>query len=365
MDRQILFSPYSLGKLQLKNRIVMAPLRRSRSDNKGNVATSLTAQYYAQRATAGLQISEGCFISRKAIGFINMPAIYTEEQVKGWKLVTEAVHQQEGKIFAQLWHVGRLSHPDLLSGELPHAPSAINPHVKAYTQNGTVATVTPKEMTIEDIRQTIVDFKEAAVNALKAGFDGVELHAANGYLIHQFFVSASNQRKDQYGGSIENRARFLFETLDALKPVIDLERVGVRFNPCAHNLFGMEIDELTIPTFEYIINRLTSYGLAYIHLTEPFTDVNEVPFAVTEVAKHFRPLYQGTLIINKGFNKESATRIIEEGHADLVAFGVLYIANPDLVKRFQIDAPLNNPDPETFYTAGSIGYIDYPSLEAW
>lgn len=364
MEKQTLLTPYIMGTFELKNRMVMAPMTRSRSNNQGNVATSLTAEYYAQRATAGLQISEGTFISPKAVGFINVPAIYTEAQVAGWKLVTEAVHEQYGKIFAQLWHVGRMSHPDLLNGELPHAPSAINPHSKAYTQDGFVDTVVPKEMTIGDIQQTIQDFKNAAANAVKAGFDGVELHAANGYLLHQFLVSASNQRTDEYGGSIENRARILFETLDALKEVIELNRVGIRFNPSSHNVFGMNIDELTIPTYEYIVNRLNDYGLAYIHLTEPFTDVTDVPHAVTEVAKHFRPLYNGTLIINKGFNRETATRIIDEGNADLVAFGVPFIANPDLVRRFEIGAPLNNPDPNTFYTPGTTGYIDYPALTA-
>ena len=311
-----------------------------------------------------MQISEGTFVSPKAVGFINVPAIYSNEQVAGWQLVTKAVHDKGGKIFAQLWHTGRLSHPDLHNGELPHAPSAINPHSKAYTEAGFVDTVTPKEMTKEDIRQTVEDFKNAAANAVKAGFDGIELHAANGYLFHQFFVGISNQRTDEYGGSIENRARFLFEVLDALKGVIAYNRVGIRFNPSAHNLFGMEIDKETIPTFEYIITRLNNYGLAYIHLTEPFTNVSEVPFAVSEVAKHFRPLYNGTLIINKGFTKESANRIIEEGSADLVAFGVPFIANPDLVKRFEIDAPLNTPDSKTFYTTGTNGYIDYPALSA-
>ncbi|WP_020606446.1 alkene reductase [Spirosoma spitsbergense] len=364
MPTQNVLSPYTLSGLTLKNRMVMAPMTRSRSNNEGNVATTLTAEYYAQRATAGLLITEGTFVSPKAVGFINVPAIYSEAQVEGWKLVTQAVHAQDGKIFAQLWHVGRMSHPDLHDGELPHAPSAINPHAKAYTHQGFLDTVTPKEMTVEDIAQTVQDFKQAAANAEAAGFDGIELHAANGYLFHQFFVGASNQRTDQYGGSIENRARILFETLDALNGVIDYSRVGIRFNPSTHNLFGMVIDEQTIPTFEYIIKRLNEYGLAYIHLTEPFTDVSEVPFAAPEVASHFRPLYNGTLIINKGFTKEKADRVIAEGNADLVAFGVPFIANPDLVKRFAIDAPLNEPDPQTFYTTGTLGYIDYPALSA-
>lgn len=363
MENSILFSAYNLPGLELKNRMVMAPMTRSRSDNEGNVPTSLTAEYYEQRATAGLIISEGVPVSTKAVGYINVPGIYSDAQVEGWKLVTHAVHAKGGKIFAQLWHVGRLSHPDFHKGELPHAPSAINPNEKSYTANGFVDTVTPKEMTVEDIKQTIQDFKNGASNALKAGFDGVEIHAANGYLFHQFFNGTSNHRTDNYGGSIENRSRILFETLDEMKQVIDMNKVGIRFNPSMHGFMGMTMDELTIPTFDYIIDRLNGYGLAYIHLTEPFVPVDDVPFAVKEVAKHFRPLYQGTLIINKGFNKETAIKVLENGDADLVAFGVPFIANPDLVKRFQIDAPLNQADQATFYTPGAKGYTDYPALD--
>lgn len=360
MKEQALLTTYQLGPITLQNRMVMAPMTRSRSNNEGNVATAMTAEYYAQRASAGLLITEGTFVSPMGVGFINVPAIYSKAQVEGWKLVTEAVHAKGGKIFAQLWHVGRMSHPDLLDGQLPHAPSAINPNGKAYTHNGFVDTVTPKEMTVEEIRQTIQDFKKAAANAVQAGFDGVELHGANGYLLHQFFVGASNQRTDAYGGSIENRARILFELLDELKAVIDLNRVGIRFNPSSHNLFGMLVDEQTIPTFEYIITRLNDYGLAYVHLTEPFTSVEEVPYAVSGVAKHFRPLYRGTLIINKGFTQETGNRVIEEGDADLVAFGVPFLSNPDLVERFRNNVPLNTPDTATFYTTGAKGYIDYP-----
>jgi N-ethylmaleimide reductase len=363
MENSILFSAYKLADLELKNRMVMAPMTRSRSNNEGNVPTALTAEYYEQRATAGLIISEGVPVSTKAVGYINVPGIYSNAQVEGWKQVTHAVHAKGGKIFAQLWHVGRLSHPDFHHGELPHAPSAINPNEKSYTINGFVDTVTPKEMTVEDIKQTIQDFKNGASNALKAGFDGVEIHAANGYLFHQFFNGTSNHRTDNYGGSIENRSRILFETLDQMKEVIDMSKVGIRFNPSMHGFMGMTMDELTIPTFDYIIDRLNDYGLAYIHLTEPFAPVDHLPFAVTEVAKHFRPLYKGTLIINKGFTKESATQVLTDGDADLVAFGVPFIANPDLVKRFQIDAPLNQADQATFYTPGAKGYTDYPALD--
>jgi N-ethylmaleimide reductase len=362
MSDSKLFQAYKLGDITLKNRMIMAPMTRSRSDNSENVATELTAQYYAQRASAGLIISEGTFVSKKGVGFINVPAIYSAAQTEAWKLVTTAVHEKGGKIFAQLWHTGRLSHPDLHNGELPHAPSAINPNAKAFTNNGFVDTVTPKEMTVEDIKQTILDFKNGAKNAVEANFDGIELHGANGYLFHQFFNGFSNHRTDEYGGSIENKARILFETLDALKGVIDYSRVGVRLNPSMHNAQGMMVDEETIPTHEYIVNKLNDYGLAYVHLTEPFTDVTEVPFAVTEIAKHFRPLYKGTLIINKSFNKESGIKVIEDGYADLVAYGVPFLANPDLVARFQKDAELNTPDQSTFYTATEKGYIDYPEM---
>ncbi len=308
MEKSILFTPYELSGLTLNNRMVMAPMTRSRSNNEGNVATALTATYYEQRATAGLIITEGTFISKKAVGFINVPGIYSDDQVAGWKLVTDAVHAKGGKIFAQIWHVGRMSHPDLHNGELPLAPSAINPHAKAFTNNGFVDTVEPAAMTTQDIQQTIRDFTQAAANAVKAGFDGVELHGANGYAQ------------------------------------------------------GMLVDELTIPTHEYIVKELNSYGLAYLHLTEPFVPVDDVPHAVTKVAKHFRPLYKGTLIINKGFDKAKAIQVLEDGDADLVAFGVPFIANPDLVKRYETDAPLNTPDQATFYVPGAKGYTDYPFL---
>jgi len=362
MDKQILFMPYNLSGTELKNRMVMAPLTRSRSDNEEKVATTLTATYYQQRATAGLIITEGTNVSTNAVGYINVPGIYSEAQVEGWKLVTKAVHDKGGKIFAQLWHVGRLSHPDFHNGELPYAPSAINPHEKSYTQNGFVDTVTPRAMTIEEIKQTIQDFKNAAANAVAAGFDGVEIHAANGYLFHQFFNNCSNIRTDDYGGSIENKARILFDTINAIKDVIALNKVGVRLNPSMHNFMGILMDEETIPTFEYIVKRLNGYGLAYIHLTEPFVPVDDVPFAVTEIAKHFRPLYKGTLIINKGFNKATATKVLEDADADLVAFGVPFLANPDLVKRYKTDAELNKADQQTFYTPGAKGYVDYPAL---
>lgn len=362
MKEQALLQPYDMKGLQLKNRIVMAPMTRSRSDNPEGAATALTAQYYEQRAEAGLIITEGTYVSPEAAGYINVPGIYTDAQVKGWKLVTDAVHKKGGKIFAQIWHVGRISHPDLLDGKLPLAPSALNPNMQTYTFEGFKDTVTPQEMSIADIKRTIEDFRNAGANAVKAGFDGVEIHSANGYLFHQFFNLYSNHRTDEYGGSQENRARLLFEVIDALATVMPLDRVGLRLNPSLHGIQGMMVDEDSIPVHEYIVKRLNDYDLAYLHLTEPFTPVGDVPFAVTEVAKHFRPLYKGTIIINKGFNGESGNKVIAEGDADLVAFGVPFLSNPDLVERIRKQAPLNAPDMATFYTPGPKGYVDYPML---
>ena len=363
MEDQILFSQYNLKDITLNNRMVMAPMTRSRSDNDEKVATELTAEYYAQRASAGLIISEGTFVSPQGIGYINVPSIYTPQQVEGWKKVTQAVHEKGGKIFAQIWHVGAISHPNLLNGELPLAPSAVNPNTQAFTGNGFEDTITPKAMTKEEIQQTIQDFKKAAKNALEAGFDGVELHAANGYLFHQFFSKSTNWRTDEYGGSIENRARFLFETLEALREVIPYHKVGIRLNPTLHNVLGATMDEESIPTFEYIVQKLNEYDLAYLHLTEPFAPIDDLPFAIKNVAKHFRPLYQGTLIINKSFDKDKAIKVLTDGDADLVSFGVPFIANPDLVERYKQNAELNEADSKTFYTPGAKGYTDYPFLK--
>lgn len=359
MSNQNLLKPYTKN-IELKNRVVMAPMTRSRATNKEKAATDeLQGLYYEQRASAGLLITEGSQVSKKAVGYINTPGIYSSEQVEGWKKVTKRVHNKGGKIFIQLWHVGRMSHPDFHNGELPLAPSAINPNEKSYTEEGFKDTVTPKAMTISEIKATIQDFKNAASNAVKAGFDGVEIHSSNGYLFHQFFTATSNTRTDEYGGSIENRSRFFFEVLDEMKQVIPQEKIGVRFNPSLNGLFGITMDEETIPTFEYIIKKLNDYNLAYVHLSEPFTDVSNIPFAVTEIAKHFRPLYNGTLMINSGFNKESGNKVIENGYADLVAYGKPYISNPDLVERFRDNVALAEWDESTFYVPGEKGYTDY------
>jgi len=360
MSKQNLLTPYT-KKITLKNRIVMAPMTRSRADNKGNLPTDeLHGLYYEQRASAGLIITEGAQVSKQAVGYIHTAGIYSDEQVAGWKKVTKRVHDAGGKIFIQLWHVGRMSHPDFHNGGLPLSASALNPEAKSFTLEGFKDTVTPKEMTIEDIKTTVQDFKNAAANAVKAGFDGVEIHSSNGYLFHQFFNGSSNKRTDAYGGSKENKSRFFFEVLDAIQEVIPQEKIGARFNPSLNGLFGMTMDEDTIPTFEYIIKKLNDYNLAYIHLSEPFTDVSEIPYAVSEIAKYFRPLYNGTLMINTSFDKEKGNKIIEDGLADLVAYGKPFISNPDLVERFENNLELADWDQDTFYTTGAKGYTDYP-----
>ena len=245
MSKQPLLLPYK-NNINLRNRVVMAPMTRNRADNEGHVPTDeLHGVYYEQRASAGLIITEGSQVSERAVGYINTPGIYTNAQVEGWKKVTKRVHDKGGKIFIQLWHVGRMSHPDFHDGELPLSASAINPEAQAYTADGFKDTVTPKAMTKEEIKTTIKDFQNAAANAVKAGFDGVEIHSSNGYLFHQFFNATSNHRTDEYGGSIENRARFFFETLDAMKEVIPEEKIGARFNPSLNGIFGTTMDEET------------------------------------------------------------------------------------------------------------------------
>lgn len=361
MTEQPLLEPFTLGDIELANRIVMAPMTRSRANNEFNAPSEdLHVPYYKQRATAGLIISEGSQVSKDAVGYIFTPGIYTSEQVAGWKKVTNAVHEVGGRIFIQLWHVGRISHPDFHDGKLPLAPSAINPNTESFTPDGFKNTVTPKAMTWDDIKTTISDFKKAAKNAVEAGFDGVEIHASNGYLFHQFFNGCSNVRTDEYGGSIENRTRFLFETLDAMKQVIPENKIGIRFNPSMHNLSGMTVDKETLPTFDYIIEKLDKdYDLAYIHLSEPFNDVSKVPYAEPHIAKRYRPKYKGTLMINTGFDQESGNAVIANGDADLVAFGKLFISNPDLVGRFRDHIPTTPWDKDTFYSRGEEGYTTY------
>jgi N-ethylmaleimide reductase len=363
MSDQALLKPIKMGDMELKNRVIMAPMTRNRANNEHNAPTDLHAEYYKQRASAGLIISEGAQISYQARGYINTAGIHLPEQIEGWKKVTDAVHEENGKIFVQLWHVGRISHPDFHNGEKPVAPSAINANAQCFTEEGFKDTVEPRAMTTEEVKETVQDFKRAAKNAVDAGFDGLEIHSSNGYLLHQFFNKSSNQRTDEYGGSIENRARILFEILNAVKVFMPENKIGVRLNPSLHGIFGMEADEETIPTFEYIVKKLNDYDLAYLHLSEPFNDVSEKDFLVSNIAEHFRPLYKGNLMINAGFDQDSGNKVIEEGHADMIAFGKLFISNPDLPVRFKKNAEMQDWDQDTFYAIGKEGYTDYPKLE--
>jgi N-ethylmaleimide reductase len=362
-EKQALLQEYIAGDVALRNRVIMAPMTRNRADNPENAPTDLHTRYYEQRASAGLIITEGSQISKRAVGYLHTAGIHSAAQLAGWKGVTRAVHAKGGKIFLQLWHVGRVSHPDFHHGQLPLAPSAVNPNLRCRTPEGVKQTVFPAAMTVDEIHQTIEDFARGAKNAMDAGFDGVEIHSSNGYLLHQFFNRCSNVRSDDYGGSIENRARILFDVIDAMKTVVPDHRIGLRLNPSAHGIYGMTVDEETIPTFDHIIERLNDCSLAYLHLSEPFTDVSRVSFAEPNIARRYRPMYRGTLMINGGFDREKGNRVIEEGLADLVSFGKLYISNPDLPKRFEINAPLAPWDKATFYTTGEKGYTDYPMVD--
>ncbi|BAO54308.1 alkene reductase [Nonlabens marinus] len=363
-DTQELLKSIKIGAVELKNRVVMAPMTRCRATNEHQAPEQKHVDYYTQRASAGLIITEGSEVSKKARGYPFVAGIFNDAQVEGWKQVVDSVHADGGKIFMQLWHVGRTSLPDYHDGQLPWAPSAVNPETELRNDKGEKKqTVTPHAMSKEEIKQTVAEFGHAAANAKKAGFDGVEIHSSNGYLIHQFFNSQSNIRTDEYGGSNENKARFYFEVLEAVKESWPENRIGSRFNPSLHGVFGIEGTVDTIPFFDYLINRLNDYDLAYIHLSEPFTDVSDVNFLESDIAKHYRPIYKGNLMINSAFDRESGNKVIKEGYADLVAFGKLFISNPDLPHRFELKAETAEWDQDTFYSQGLEGYTDYPTFE--
>jgi N-ethylmaleimide reductase len=320
------------------------------------------AEYYRQRSGAGLIISEGLAVSLMGIGYVDTPGIFSQEQVKAWRPVTHAVHDAYGRIFAQLWHVGRISHPDFLDGHRPLAPSAINPEIQVRTPDGAKKpSVTPKSMTEKEISQTVVQFKEAARNAMDAGFDGVEIHSSNGYIFHQFFSNTANARTDRYGGTIENKVRFFFQTLKAVLQVVPANRVGVRLNPMMHGASRIDVDRDTIPTFDHIVRILNDYNLAYLHISRPFkTPVKNG--IIEDLPRHFRSIYSGHLMMNGGYDRASAEALLKAGNADSVSFGRLFISNPDLPERLRYDHPLAIPDPSTFYSSGLEGYTTYPSF---
>lgn len=357
-----LFTPLTIGTLTLPNRVVMAPLTRNRATPDGDVPNALIAEYYAQRASAGLIISEGTQISPEGKGYIQTPGIYSPEQVAGWKVVTDAVHAKGGRIFAQLWHVGRVSHTSLQpNGQPPVAPSAITAATKVFTPTGFADASPPRALETSEIPRIVADYRKAAENAMAAGFDGVELHGANGYLIDQFLRDGTNKRTDAYGGSVENRTRLLAEVLAALTSVFPASRVGVRFSPFSK--FGDIADSDPVATFSAAIERANEAGLGYVHIIEGDTGASrELPHGADLAV--FRKLAKGAYLANNIYDRESAIAAVETGAADLIAFGRLFIANPDLVERLRRNAPLNEPQPATFYGGGAEGYTDYPTLDA-
>lgn len=362
-----LLSPVQVGPYALPNRIVMAPLTRNRA-GEGNVPGPINATYYAQRASAGLIVSEATQVSPQGLGYPATPGIYSPEQVAGWKLVTEAVHQQGGRIFLQLWHVGRISHPSLQpNGELPIAPSAIAPRGTASTYSGPQPFVTPRALELDEIPGIVESYRQGAQNALEAGFDGVEIHSANGYLLDQFLRDGSNHRTDAYGGSIENRARLLLEVVEAVTGVWGGDRVGVRLSPSG--TFNDMSDSNPKALFTYVADALNRFGLAYLHLVEPRADEaadqwdNSEDSPARLTASYFRSAFKGIIISAGGHDRASGDAAIAAGDADLVAYGRWFISNPDLPKRFALNAPLNPYDRSSFYGGDEHGYIDYPALD--
>lgn len=367
---ELLFQPYKLGTLTLPHRVVMAPLTRSRARQPGNVPTALNACYYAQRASAALIVSEATQVSMQGQGYAWTPGIHSREQVEGWRLVTDAVHQSGGRIFLQLWHVGRISHPSLQPDNmLPVAPSAITPAGNAFIENekgeGQLAPfVRPRPLQIEEMPYLVQQYARGARNALAADFDGVEVHGANGYLLDQFISSGTNHRTDAYGGPVVNRARLLMEVVEAVSEVWGPDRVGVRLSPLG--VMNDISDAKPEATFGTIAQMLNDFRFAYLHIVNPAaaaTEKGETPdTAAQRMLALIREKYRGTLIICGGFDRDTAEAWLEQGKADLIAFGRKFIANPDLPERFRARLPLNADDPTTYYGGGAKGYTDYPSL---
>ena len=362
MSTQPLLTPAKLGRYTLPNRVVMAPMTRSRAYNRDRVPTELHAEYYAQRASAGLIVTEGSQISPQGVGYVYTPGIHSNAQIRAWQKVTAAVHARGGRIFSQLWHTGYVSHPDFHDGALPVSASAVNPRTKSFTPQGLKDTVTPRALETREVRAVIQDYVRAARNAIEAGFDGVEVHGANGYLVEQFLRDSSNHRGDEFGGSIPNRARFLFEIVDGIADAIGADRLGVRLSPA--NTFDVPADSDTRVLYDFVIGALSSYALAYLHLREAQGDLSAIPNMVQNVTAHYRTVYRGTLITNTGYDRERGNAVIARGDADLVAYGVPFISNPDLVERFRAHAPLAQAVKNTFYQGGARGYTDYPPLQA-
>ncbi|MGG7518641.1 alkene reductase [Allorhizobium undicola] len=367
-----LFAPMTLGDINVANRIAMAPLTRNRSPKA--IPLPITATYYAQRATAGLLVTEGTAISRQAQGYADVPGLYTPEAIEGWKAVTRAVHDKGGKIVTQLWHVGAISHTSLQeNGAAPVSPSGIPAQSKTYVINddgtgGFVETSVPRALETDEIPGLIEDYRKAARAAMDAGFDGVEIHAANGYLLQQFMSSESNKRSDAYGGSIENRIRLTLEVVQAIVQEIGGGRTGIRLSPVTPANNNADTDPQ--PVYNLLAEKLAGLGLAFIHVVEGATggprdhQMGGKPFDWEEFRNsHRKAGGKAAWIVNNGYTAETARKAVESGHADMVAFGKAFISNPDLVRRLREDAPLNEWDQSTFYGGGEKGYTDYPTLD--
>jgi N-ethylmaleimide reductase len=354
-----LFSPMRIGELDLNNRVWMSAMTRTRA-TPDNVPTQVMAEYFVQRAGAGLIVTDCTAVSEQGKGVIRGPGIWRDDQIAGWRHVTDQVHQAGGRIFCQIWHCGRVAHPGMRNGEMPVAPSAIPATGDFFLPSGRVDFPVPRVLDITEIPAIVADFAQATRNARAAGFDGVELHGANGYLHDQFLQDGSNQRTDSYGGSAENRARLMIETSQAMIGAWDAAHVGVRLSPSSY-LYGAD-DSNKRETFGTVIRQLNALGIAYLTLLEPNAKDVDSGLQIPHVAETFRPLVTVPLIVNTGFNKAKGNSIIAAGNADAVAFGVPYIANPDLVERLRADAPLNAPNPKLFYGEGAEGYTDYPAM---
>jgi N-ethylmaleimide reductase len=357
-----IFDRFDLHGLQLPNRMVMAPMTRTRATEEA-VPTELMREYYTQRASAGLIITECTQISDEAHGIIRAPGIHRADQIEAWQRITSSVHAAGGRIYLQIWHCGRVAHPDMRGGMLPVGPSPVPATGDFYLPTGRVEFPVPRELDIGELPGIVEEFAVATRNARAAGFDGVELHGANGYLLDQFLQDGSNKRSDAYGGPPVNRARLMIEAVESAIAAWSAERVGVRLSPSSR-LYGMD-DSNKRATFGCVVRELDALNVGYIHFTEPNAKALEAgDVQIEHVIETFRPMTSVPVIVNTGFNKGKANAALGAGQADLVAFGVPYIANPDLVERFCNDGPLNKPDPTTFYSIGPKGYTDYPALAA-
>ena len=356
-----LFQPIEMGKMHLSNRIAMAPLTRSRA-GKGGVPRQMNVDYYAQRASAGLIVSEATNISQQGQGYAFTPGIYTDEQVAGWRKVTDAVHAKDGRIVCQLWHVGRISHPSLQpSGQLPVAPSAIKPEGKAFTETGFQDHVTPRALETDEIAGIVKDYAHAAECAAKAGFDGVEIHAANGYLLDQFIRDSTNQRTDRYGGSVESRIRIVLEVAEAVTGVLGGDRVGIRLSPITPQVGNTPLDSDPAGTYGTLIEALNQFSLVYLHLIEGATQGSREEIKGVSY-QAMRRRFKGLYMANNGFDRELALKVRREDLADLVCFGRPFIGTPDLVERLRVGAPLADSDKSTWYGGDEHGYSDYPAM---